>query len=318
MVGYQIGKSTVERVLPVRPGNRAHLSVVWYATSMTIFGVDVSEHQNGMSLAQAGREGVQFAIVRTTDGTYKDSCYRSHIIDAENGGLVTAAYHYLRRPTEGTSISSQVDASIQVMGNKKRPIWLDCETSAGLSVGDIRTAKKLFEERGVRVIGCYSYVPWWEGKIFGGEPDSHEFGKFWVAAYGNNRAGIPSAIYPGDNDGQWTYPLGNQNPVLWQYGSRAKVSGFEVDINAYKGTKSQVRDLFYGSTTGGGDDIIDDMSDIRITSIINPSKKFKPTDLVAIIDATGWENRQLLLAICKSLKIDANKVIADAKAADNR
>lgn len=284
---------------------------------MTIFGVDVSEHQNGMSLAQAGREGMEFAIVRTTDGTYKDNCYRSHIADAESAGLVTAAYHYMRSPTEGTSISAQVDASIQVMGDKKRPIWLDCETPAGLSVGDIRRAKKLFEERGVRVIGCYSYVPWWEGKIIGGEPDSHQFGKFWVAAYGNDSAGIPAVIYPGDGAGQWSYPLGNQKPVLWQFGSRAKVSGYEVDINAFKGTKAQVRELFYGSTGTGEDANVETMPDIRIKSIINPSKSFKPTDMVAIIDATGWENRQLLLAICKSLKIDANAVIAAAKEADN-
>lgn len=284
---------------------------------MTIFGIDVSEHQNGMSLTQAGREGMQFAIVRTTDGTYKDSCYRSHIIDAEQGGLITAAYHYLRRPTEGTTVSAQVEASVEVMGDKKRPVWLDCETPAGLSVGDIRTAKREYEARGVRVIGCYTYVPWWEGKIYGGEPDSHEFGKFWVAAYGNDRSGNPSEIYPGDGDGQWSYPLGNQKPALWQFGSKGSVAGYSVDVNAFRGTKTQVHDLFYDSTTSGGDDSVDDMSDIRIKSLINSSKSFKPTDMVSIIDATGWENRQLLLAICTSLKLDANKIIADAKAADN-
>ncbi|MDI9757554.1 hypothetical protein QM276_18340, partial [Acinetobacter baumannii] len=72
-----------------------------------------------------------------------------------------------------------------------------------------------YREAGIRVIGAYSYVPYWEGKILPGEPDSHEFGAFWVAAYGANRHGSPAQLYPGNGAAQWNYPLGNQRPVLW-------------------------------------------------------------------------------------------------------
>ncbi|HAT1503307.1 TPA: peptidoglycan DD-metalloendopeptidase family protein [Corynebacterium striatum] len=212
----------------------------------TLFGADVSEHQDGMSLAAAKREGIEYAIIRTTDGTYKDRCYRSHLEDAESAGLITAAYHYLRNPSEGTTVAQQVQAALEVMGDKKRPMWLDCETPAGLHVDHIREAKREFERRGVRVIGAYSYVPYWEGSIAPGEPDSHEFGAFWVAAYGQNRTGAPAAIYPGNGASQWDYPLGNQKPALWQYGSNAQVAGYSVDINAYRGTRDQLRALFYG------------------------------------------------------------------------
>ena len=122
----------------------------------TVFGVDVSEHQDGMSLRQAANEGIQFAIIRTTDGDYRDRCYRSHLDDAESAGLVTAAYHFLRNPSEGTTVEQQVDASLAVMGDARRPMWLDCETEAGLSVEHIREAKRLFEAAGVRVCGVYS------------------------------------------------------------------------------------------------------------------------------------------------------------------
>ncbi|MFS0294757.1 GH25 family lysozyme [Corynebacterium striatum] len=212
----------------------------------TLFGVDVSEHQDGMSLAAAKREGIEYAIIRTTDGTYKDRCYRSHLDDAESAGLITAAYHYLRNPSEGTTIAQQVQAALEVMGDKRRPMWLDCETPAGLHVDHIRECKREFERRGVRVIGAYSYVPYWEGSIAPGEPDSHEFGAFWVAAYGQNRTGAPAAIYPGNGASQWDYPLGNQKPVLWQYGSNAQVAGYNVDINAYRGSRDELRALFYG------------------------------------------------------------------------
>ena len=52
-----------------------------------LFGVDVSEHQDGMPLTLAAKEGMACAIIRTTDGTYKDRCYTSHLLDAEDAGL---------------------------------------------------------------------------------------------------------------------------------------------------------------------------------------------------------------------------------------
>lgn len=251
----------------------------------TIFGVDVSEHQNGMSLTQAAREGIQFAIVRTTDGTHQDSCYQSHIWDAENGGLVTAAYHYLRNPSEGTTVAQQVQASLSVMGDLKRPIWLDCETDAGLSAAHIREFKQRFEAAGVRVIGAYSYVPWWEGRVVGGEPDSHEFGAFWVAAYGQNHSGAPAAIYPGDTDTQWNYPLGNQKPALWQFGSNASVAGYSVDINAYKGSKDQLRALFYGGTAAPSeeDELANQTGTYILDQLVGPKKKADGTP-----EFSGW------------------------------
>ena len=215
----------------------------------TIYGIDISEHNDGLSCARAAREGIDFAIIRTTDGTYKDRCYRSHLEDAESAGLITAAYHYLRNPSEGTTIAQQVQAALEVMGDKRRPMWLDCETPAGLHVDHIRECKREFERHGVRVIGAYSYVPYWEGSIAPGEPDSHEFGAFWVAAYGSNRTGSPSGIYPGNQHHQWDYPLGNQKPALWQYGSNAQVAGYNVDINAYRGTRGELEALFTGQKT---------------------------------------------------------------------
>ena len=220
---------------------------------VTIFGIDVSEWQNGMSIAKAAAEaGLDFAIIRTTDGTHKDHVYRSHLQDAESAGLITAAYHYLRNPNEGRPISAQVQASLEVMGDMRRPMWIDVETDAGIHVDHIRECKRLFEQAGVRVIGCYSYVPYWEHKIAPSEPDSHEFGHFWVAAYGANRAGETRQLYPGDEHRQWSYPLGNQVPALWQYSSEARFGSWRggaagVDVNAFRGSRDELRTLFYGT-----------------------------------------------------------------------
>lgn len=212
--------------------------------SATIFGIDVSEHQDGMSLVRAAQEGIKFAILRTTDGTYKDRCYASHFDDAKNAGLPCAAYHYLRNPSEGTTVAQQVQASLEVMGQRRLSMWIDVETDAGLHVDHIRECKRRFEAAGVPVIGAYSYVPYWEGRISPHEPDSHEFGAFWVAAYGANSIGAPKDVYPGDGHKQWNYPLGNQKPALWQFGSQAVVAGRKVDINAFRGSVDQLQKLF--------------------------------------------------------------------------
>lgn len=235
-------------------GGKAEGKVPPVNSGGTLFGVDVSYFQNGMSLKRAASEGISFAIIRTTDGTFKDNCYRSHMEDAESSGLITAAYHFCRNPNEGTTIAQQVAASVSVMGDMVRPMWLDCETGAGLTAQHVREFKRRFEDAGVRVIGVYSYVPWWEGKVIGGEPDSHEFGKFWVASYGSDSVGTPSALYAGKSMSQWDYPLGNQRPSLWQFGSKGSVAGKLVDVNAFRGTKEQLRALFYGGTATSEED----------------------------------------------------------------
>lgn len=214
---------------------------------MTIFGIDISEHQNGLSLVRARDEGISFAIIRTTDGTYRDSCYRSHVEDGKNAGLPLAAYHYLRHPAEGTSIEQQVATAVDVMGEHRLPIWLDCETPTRLSEQHVQRAKQCFEDRGIRVLGVYSYVPYWEG-MAGGEPATAQFGHVWVAAYGRNDKGNPADVYPGDHDRQWSYPLGNQTPVMWQFNSNARVAGYEVDVNAYRGSVDELRALFEGAS----------------------------------------------------------------------
>ena len=267
-------------------------------TSDYQLGVDVSYYQNGMSLKRAASEGLSFAIIRTSDGTIRDWAYQSHMRDAESAGMVTAAYHYCRNPREGSSIAQQVATSVDVMGDMKRPIWLDCETPTGLSAQHVQEFKTEFERHGVRVIGIYSYIPWWEGKTIGGEPATAPYGKVWLAHYGTNPDGTPAQVYSargGNNSRYWNYPLGNQKPVLFQYGSKAEVAGFaDVDVNAFRGTKAQLKDLFYGTNTAKKEDLaLSDIDKKRIKYSLDQfvgygtNKKGEPT-------FNGWDFNHLV------------------------
>lgn len=219
-------------------------------TDPVLYGVDVSMHQNGLSLKKAKAEGFEYVVIRTSDGTYRDTIYQSHLADATAAGMVTMAYMYLRNPSEGTTVAQQVDTALSVMGANRRPIWIDCETPAGLDVSHIREARARLRAAGLRVLGVYTYVPYWENRITPGEPElsGGELGELWVAAYGANNPGYASAIYPGNHARQWDYPLGNRKPVIWQFSSAAYVAGWGsgVDVNAYRGTREQLVSLVEG------------------------------------------------------------------------
>ena len=222
----------------------------------TIFGVDVSEHQDGMSLAAAKAQGMEFAILRLCDGTYRDRTFRSHLDDAESAGLLVSTYWYLRAPSEGSTIAQQVDVIDQQMGGRRDlGVWIDVESVAGdrklLTGKDVWAAKRELEKRGYHVPGIYSGAWYWE-QMPGGEPSMDGLGYLWVSSYGRNRTGTPRDLYTGDGgDGHagWSYPLGNRKPDILQYGSNAHVAGRIVDINAYKGTRNQLATIFNGTTT---------------------------------------------------------------------
>lgn len=217
-----------------------------------IFGVDVSRYQNGFSLAAAKNEGMQFVIISTGDGDISDPVYQSHFEDAQAAGMPISAYHFLRRENMGSTIAQQVSASLRAMGDKRAPVWLDCENESGLSLWEIQEAKRLFEEAGVRVLGIYATASWWESKVDGGEPPTQPLGAVWVAHYGQDLKGPPGALYDQRDKSVWGYPLGDQTPVIWQFGQRGVVNGYEVDVNAFRGSVEQLQALFYSGTVPQG------------------------------------------------------------------
>ena len=290
-----------------------------------LFGLDVSEWQDGLYLG--GVPDIGFVIARTTDGTHRDRAYRSHIDDAEKAGLVTAAYHYLRAPSEGSSVAQQVAASLEVMGPRhKRPVWIDVETPrATLTPQDIMQCKQLYEQAGVRVIGVYSYIPYWEGRIAGGEPDTHQFGAVWVANY-PNAAFVPfKELWNRIPKDKLDYPLGNQKPVIWQYTGNGQVPGWPkgVDCNVFRGTKDDIRDLFYGTKTNHfTEEEMKELDDIlkattgKRKSLVNPKVELTPAQLISCIDAATWQTRVLVSAVADKLGLDADQLVADAVAED--
>ena len=249
-----------------------------------LFGVDVSEHQNGLSLAATKSEGISFVIIRLCDGTYRDKVFRSHLADAENAGLLVSTYWYLRAPSEGSTIAQQVDVIDQQMGGRRDlGVWIDVESVAGgrklLTGADVWAAKRELEKRGYHVPGIYSGAWYWE-QMPGGEPSMNGLGYLWVSSYGSNRWGSPANLYAGDggdNHPGWSYPLGDKRPDILQFGSNGSVASFPkgVDVNAFRGTEAQLNALFTGKDSEE-ELTMSQVEDIKkhITDEANKTRKF--------------------------------------------
>lgn len=225
---------------------------------MTIFGIDISEHQDGLALRKAFSEGIDFVILRLCDGTYADRIFRSHLEDAEKHDLLISTYWYLRAPSEGTTIAQQVEVIDRQMGGRKDlGVWIDVESvdRAGrklLTAGHVWEAKRELEKRGYYVPGIYSGAWYWE-HMPGGEPSMEGLGHLWVSSYGHNRVGVPRATYDrdgGDRHRGWSYPLGDRLPDILQFGSNGLVAGWHpVDVNAFRGTREDLAAIFSPPST---------------------------------------------------------------------
>lgn len=253
----------------------------------TIYGIDISEHNDGLSCVRAKQEGIDFAIIRLCDGTHVDRVFHSHLADAEQAGMLVSTYWYLRAPSEGTTIAQQVDVIDRQMGGRRDlPVWIDVESIDErfppgdprhylLRGEDVWEAKRELERRGYHVPGVYSGAWYWE-HMPGGEPSMQGLGALWCSNYGdNNGVGAPRALYVsegGDRHPGWDYPLGDRKPDLLQYGSRGTVAGRpNVDINAYRGTKAELRALLSGKPAQDEEPTEEEMNKLyrQITTFIS-------------------------------------------------
>lgn len=190
-------------------------------------GVDVSEHQAGFDFT-----GLDFAILRTTDGTYRDRAFEQLLGRASP--LPISTYHFLRSPSEGTTIAQQVDAALSVLNGRRFPMWLDVESPAGLSLDDVSASADFFTSAGVEVAGVYTNAWYWRRHMRTGPgglrmADPSEFGALWFAHWGDNPV-VDLAESP-ELPTEWPHPLGFPRPSMWQFSSRGRVGGIEVDLN---------------------------------------------------------------------------------------
>lgn len=214
---------------------------------MTIFGIDVSSYQYGMSLAGLPGQGYRFVIARASIGAANDGLYRGFADQADAAGLLFAAYHFLlpndavNLATQAQVFAAQLDATGQPAG------MLDVEPdgpgSRTPSMGDVLGFLAMAREFGAAV--RLLYFPRWVWDA-AGRPDLSRTGCALVSSnYGANNRDYGSALYPGTGWGGWG-GYGGLTPAIGQVGSRGVIDGYDgdVDIDVTELSEVQLEALF--------------------------------------------------------------------------
>lgn len=220
---------------------------------MTLYGIDVSEHNNSITNASA-----DFVIARATWGNrasgFVDRKYYRHKADV--GGKLFGVYHFMTVH----DIDSQADFFLDTVGDLigKAVLCLDYEDLGGKErapqvhgpAGARRWLDRVYNRTGVRpVIYCNaSTATTLRTVVLGGYP-------LWVADWRSNpRTG--HATPPAPRTGAWS------SAILHQYSARGSIPGYSgdfLDMDIFHGDATTWQGLARGSNssaTGSEDDVV--------------------------------------------------------------
>lgn len=229
-----------------------------------IFGIDVSNWNEGLDFKAAVAEGYEFCVVLSSEGPYPDgnnhlnTLYTEQIKAASDAGMVVGSYHYIVE----APVKPQVDLFLKTTGGTSGKIlMIDYEaynSPYGYLSPTMATLTTFVEELKKRVpdhpIVVYSGKGYWESPPANG-PVTGLGVVTWDANYpyeNDPRPGPELYKEVWNWEGAWGKRWGDQEPMFWQFSGSTPVDGLsEVDVNAFRGTKEELVALT-GSGKGEG------------------------------------------------------------------
>lgn len=208
---------------------------------MTIFGIDISNNNGVVDIAQVQREGFAFVWAKVSEGSgFRDVFWPRTRDWCRELDVIVAGYHYVRTDDP----NRQADLFVNQLGDNTIPAMLDFEEGSG-GIENFWAVLNAIEARGVRV--ALSYIPrWYWDRI--GRPDLSSVPGLIQSSYVNG-TGYASVLYPGDTSSFWT-GFGGRDPDLLQFTDRALVASKSLDANAFRGTEDELRALLGEPTKG--------------------------------------------------------------------
>jgi GH25 family lysozyme M1 (1,4-beta-N-acetylmuramidase) len=285
-----------------------------------LFGVDVSDFQGDVDAARMRADGVEFAIIKATEGSsWKGQHFAANLQRARAAGQLVAAYHYVRGDV---SASAQLANVISVVPLDV-PVILDVEANSG-DVSMARAIHTALKTHGYRT--PLLYLPRWYWQQIG-SPDLSGLPPLWSSHYPDNVVGSLAGKWAQIPDSYWA-GYGGLNVAVLQFTSSASVGGRSpIDANAYRGTRDELAALLQGGndmnltdiiTVTNGTDVLGDTTvakalgriayelskPIVTRATINADPKNADTLLgrAAAADGHSWDNAQRLIAL--TAKVD--------------
>lgn len=211
-----------------------------------IYGVDVSAYQPNFDFAAARRDGIDFAIIKATEGVgWKSAYYRDQLARARAQGMLVAAYHYVN----GSDVQGQL-ANIRSMVSTDTPVILDVEHGAG-SIQSIRELNAALNRAGYRTPLIYIPRWYWQGTM--GSPDLTGLPPNWHSRYPDNVVRRKEGFTLG---AEYWPSFGGLRTEIAQFTSSLAVANYpsgRIDGNAYRGTLAELTALFNGDDDMAGE-----------------------------------------------------------------
>lgn len=218
---------------------------------MTLYGIDVSNHQGNFDFAAAAGEGFVFATHKITEGTgYRDPYWpRARAEMASHFPGRWGGYVFCRTDTDPV-IEAQVLRDHA--GGIDFPLQVDYEdTTNGGSVDDLLRRIDAYRAAGFeRLLPVYLPRWYWEVRMNREPLDRLPVG-IWNSDYVAGRD-FASTLYPGDgwapdrgdgSFGGWA-DMGGKPVQILQFTDQASVAGQFVDANAFRGAEQDLTALF--------------------------------------------------------------------------
>lgn len=185
-------------------------------------GIDVSECQGNIDWAKVKAAGISFVCLRSTkkNGSV-DKTFERNLSACIEQGIDYSCYKYAYAKSHDEA-RREADQVINLLGDRKVPIWYDMEDSSlttlgkdtieGIALSFIGECK----DAGFNV-GIYCNKNWYDNYISQFLKDRYNF---WIARYGQNTGYIDEKYKPS-----------GRNIIAWQYTSKGQVPGIDGNVD---------------------------------------------------------------------------------------
>jgi len=300
---------------------------------VTIFLVDLSDHNKGVTVAQLKAAGIAGMTARAVSFPWNgstpemviDPSYKAWEAAARADSYPFAAYclfHTYFTPT------AQAQFLASVLGDAGIPILLDCEPDSDAPPSIEFEAECFYACKVANLNPQTLYDPRWFWSSSEGSGNlAVRNWRLVSSAYGTNRNGTAAAVYAsvgGDQAAGWA-AYGGLAPSVYQFGSQIEVGSFLLDGDAFKGTVAEL--IQTGMFTDWGDPMtlfgqtqVDQLKAIynAVTGAVDPGTTNLASEVAADLrtDQENFNRINALSALLKAVGANVSTVDSDVKAAE--
>ncbi len=200
------------------------------ADGVTTFGVDVSYHQGKIDWDRAKAAGVEFALIRLSDGkSFRDPKFATNWAGAQAAGIIRGAYQFFRPAQSATAQADMMIAAIGTHVPGDLPPVIDVEVTGGLAAAQIAAGVRTWVDRVQGALGVtpivYSGSYFWRDQVGGAKAFASN--PLWIAQFTTRCPNLPLP---------WT------RWDFWQYSDRGSIAGIgTVDLDRFNGSVEDLR-----------------------------------------------------------------------------